>query len=325
MITFDYDKSYRKGRLICDEEILTFVRNHFSVKNPNASFANKKLKLKGSSYTVPDRDYAISKVGAFDMGMYESIRSFLRSENIIELECTQAFTERLICGFGDVGVSDTLRHNLRDYQMETVERCLKLGYGTILVATGGGKSLIQASLLENWKLLNGHLKCLLVVPGTGLVSQLVKDFEDYNVTFTYSGWTGDMEKQDTEVIIVNTELLCSQFGNFKELVGVDIVLRDECFKAGTLIDTINGKIKIENIRVGDVVMSKSVDGVNEWKSVTNTWKNLPKSESEEFIKISLENGGSMVVTPDHIIYTVNGKRKASELTERDELISYFNV
>lgn len=325
MITFNYNKSYRKGKLNCCETILTLVRNHFSEINPNASFANKKLKQIGSSKRIPERNYAIQTNGMFDLGLYDDIEKFLISEDIVDIDHTEEFKQALECGFDDVSVFNGLHHSLRDYQTETVKRCLETGRGTIVVATGGGKSLIQASIIENWKLLNKTLKCLVIVPGTSLVSQLLKDFEDYKVSFTYSGWTGSMDKQDTDVIIINTELLCSQFGNFKDLADVDLVLRDECFKKGTLIDGVNGKVKIEDISVGDVVLSKSVNGVNEWKKVTNTWKNLPKSESEDFIRILLENGRCVEVTPDHIIYTNSGKKKARDLIESDELISYFNT
>jgi hypothetical protein len=66
MITFDYDKSYRKGRLICDDSILTFVRNHFSEKDASASFVNHKAKSLGKKSKIPDRKYAIQASGLFD-------------------------------------------------------------------------------------------------------------------------------------------------------------------------------------------------------------------------------------------------------------------
>jgi superfamily II DNA or RNA helicase len=204
------------------------VRNHFSELNPNASFANKKLKQIGSSKRIPERNYAIQTNGMFDLGLYDDIEKFLISEDIVDIDHTEEFKRALECGFDDVSVFNGLHHSLRDYQTETVKRCLETGRGTIVVATGGGKSLIQASIIENWKLLNKTLKCLVIVPGTSLVSQLLKDFGDYKVSFTYSGWTGSMDRQDTDVIIINTELLCSQFGNFKDLADVDLVLRDEC-------------------------------------------------------------------------------------------------
>lgn len=256
MITFDYNSSYRKGKLICDESIFEFIRNHFSVKNPNASFIQKKLKLKGSTAKVPEREYAIQASGMFDLGLYNEILKFLMSESINEVEYTDEFYKAIHCGIKFTTIEDTLKYPLRDYQKDVVEESLRLGNGTVVVATGGGKSLIQASILDNWKKLKGSLKCLLIVPGTGLVTQLLNDFEDYGVTFTYSGWTGEKDtkgnyiqpKQDTEVVIVNTELLCSQFGNFKELVDVGLVLRDECHgsKQSNVVTKIVSKIKTRN-------------------------------------------------------------------------------
>jgi superfamily II DNA or RNA helicase len=248
MIIFDYNKSYRKGKLICDESILSFIRNHFSVKNLNASFIQRKLKLKGSNAKVPEREYAIQESGMFDLGLANEIISFLRSEQLNDITFTPEFEETKRCGLEVGGISDALKHSLRDYQTETVRKALENGCGTIVVGTGGGKSIIQASLIENWKKITGSVKCLLIVPGVGLVNQLLKDFEDYGVSFTYSGWCGDMPKQDTEVIIVNTELLCSQFGNFRDLIDVDLILRDECHsnKQKNQITKIVSKIRTPN-------------------------------------------------------------------------------
>lgn len=275
MVTFDYNKSYRKGKLICDESILSFIRNHFSVKNPNASFIQKKLKLKGSNAKVPEREYAIQESGMFDLGLANEIISFLRSEQLNDITFTPEFNEIRKCGWGVQEVVDTLKYSLRDYQTETVLNALQSGCGTIVVATGGGKSLIQASILENWKLSKGSLKCLLIVPGVGLVNQLLKDFEEYGVKFTYSGWTGELDtkgnyvmpKRDTEVVIVNTELLCSQFGNFKDLIDIDLVLRDECHgsKQGNQITKVVSKIRTHNKFGFTGTLPK--EKIDEWKII----------------------------------------------------------
>jgi superfamily II DNA or RNA helicase len=319
MITFDYDKSYRKGRLICDESMLSFIRNRFSVKNPNASFANKKLRLKGSNYTIPERDYAISKIGAFDMGMYEEIRSFLRGENIIDLECTQEFSERVICGFGDVVIKDLLKFPLRDYQAECITRCMKLGRGTVISATGSGKSLIQASLVDNWKILTRKpFKCLIIVPGVALVHQLLKDFGEYGVKCSYSGWTGDMEKQDTEVVIVNTELLCSQFGNFKELVDVDLVLRDECHgtRAENVVTKIIGKIKTPNKFGFTGTMPK--DKMDEWKIIGTFGEIIFEKSSKELRDEKyLSNALIRIIGINHPC-KVRGYKQELEFIQTDE-------
>lgn len=256
MILFDYDIKKRKGKLVCDNDILTFIRNHFSVKNASAGFANRKLKMQGSTQKIPERQFCIQPTGNFDFGIYNEIRKFLISEQITEISFSDSFKKNLTVGFGSEKVTDTLKYPLRDYQKETVEKCLRFGRGTVVLATGGGKSLIQASLLENIKTLKGNLKCLLIVPGTGLVHQLIKDFTEYEVSFTFSGWTGEMDTkgnktsplQDTEVVIVNTENLCSQFGNYKHLPDVDFVLTDECHKTkfGNEMSKIISKIKTPN-------------------------------------------------------------------------------
>jgi len=256
MILFDYDEKKRKGKLVCDNDILSFIRDHFSVKSASAGFANRKLKMQGSTQKIPERQYCIQPTGNFDFGIYNEIRKFLISEQITEITFTENFKKNLKVGFESETISDTLKYPLRDYQKETVTRCLKFGRGTIVLATGAGKSLVQASLLENIKRINGNLKCLLIVPGTGLVHQLIKDFTEYEVTFSYSGFTGEMDTkgnktsplQDTEVVICNTENLCSQFGNYKELIDIDFVLTDECHKTkfGNEMSKIISKIKTPN-------------------------------------------------------------------------------
>ena len=255
MITLDYDTSYRKGRLICDESILTFVRNHFSVKNPTASFTNRSRRLKGLP-PIPEREYAIQTSGLFDFGLYNEILKFLMNESLSPIQYGDNFVKHVHNGLKFECELDELHYPLRDYQKDVIEECLRLGNGTTVLATGGGKSLIQASLIENWKKIKGSVKCLLVVPGTSLVHQLLKDFEEYKVSFEYSGWTGELNTkgeyilplQDTEVVIVNSECLGSQFGNNKKLLDVDILLIDEChkIKKGNQVTKIINKFKTNN-------------------------------------------------------------------------------
>lgn len=248
MIIFDYDERNRKGKLICDDEILTYIRNHFSVKNKGAEFANRSFKAKLSKQKIPDRIYAIQPSGNFDFGIYDEINNFLISEQLTEVTLTDNFVNNMKCGFDAEMVTDTLKYALRDYQAECIGKCLESGRGTVVSATGSGKSLMQAYLLENWKLIKGSLNAIIIVPGVSLVKQLCGDFEEYNVSFSFSPWTGQHEKQDTEVIIVNTELLCARFHDHKELLTVDILLRDECHgnKAQNEMTKIIQKVKTSN-------------------------------------------------------------------------------
>lgn len=238
MITFDYIESQRKGRIVCDEGTLSLIRSHFSVKNDAAKYAKQWGKQ------VASRIYAITPTGLFDFGLYLEIRKFLIDSTLTDVEYTNAFTDRLRSGVSDLELSDELAHPLREYQSDTIKKGLKLGQGTIVIGTGGGKSLITASLIENY--LRHHSgqnkKCLIVVPGISLVDQLDNDFADYGVTFDYSTWTAKNKKgkSDTSVVITNSENLLAKFGDNPSLTDIDLLIVDE-------VHTITSKNKISKI------------------------------------------------------------------------------
>jgi superfamily II DNA or RNA helicase len=263
MVEFDYIAGKRQGKVITDEDTLTFLRNHFSVKNDAAAHA----KRRGQRF-VKDRKYAITPTGLFDFGLYNEIRKYLIQSQITDIKFTENFKNHLKVGFGDVEVWDGLKYEQRYYQKETVKECLKYGRGTCILATSAGKSLVQAVLVENFIRLRAislakmtqernktskfspfsPFKCLIIVPGLSLVTQLNNDFTDYGVSFTHSGWTGDMSLQDTQVVICNSENLSAQFGNNPWIVDVDLVIGDEahrCNASGGLHKIIS-KIKTPN-------------------------------------------------------------------------------
>jgi superfamily II DNA or RNA helicase len=244
MVKFDYDKTYRKGRLICDESTLKFVRNHFSIKDKNAAFVNRK----SFGRKIPDRKYAVQATGLFDFGLHQEIRKFLIDKQINDIQFTDSFNNHLKVGYDVQDLFDGLKYELRDYQKESVEESLRIGSGTNVLATSSGKSLIQAALIENISRIHPKFKCILIVPGLSLVNQLVQDFKDYNVTFTYSGWTGDLSLQDTSVVITNSENLNAKFGTNKWITEVDVVVVDECHRANcsSTLSKVVSKIKTPN-------------------------------------------------------------------------------
>jgi len=135
MVKFDYDKTYRKGRLICDESTLKFVRNHFSIKDKNAAFVNRK----SFGRKIPDRKYAVQATGLFDFGLHQEIRKFLIDKQINDIQFTDSFNNHLKVGYDVQDLFDGLKYELRDYQKESVEESLRIGSGTNVLATSAGK------------------------------------------------------------------------------------------------------------------------------------------------------------------------------------------
>lgn len=229
MIRFDYNKSYKQGQIIADEAILNFVRNNFSVENPAKKFQKKFPS--GKKRHIPDRNYSVSATGLFDFGMYEEIIRFLIENQFTEIKFTKEFKDYKRCGFEVESLWNGLSKALRYYQEEALIKALKIGRGVVLLGTGGGKSLMQASLIENF--IRNHterkFKCLILVPGTSLKSQLGDDFEDYEVTFSYETFTGE-GTPESDVVICNNELFLKRFKNNKWMQDVDLLIVDECHK-----------------------------------------------------------------------------------------------
>ena len=283
MIKFDYSSSYRKARFICDDVVVfNYVRNKFSIEDTEAEFKNKKLKAKGITRRVPSRKYLIGESGLFALGMWKELVNFLISEQFTEITYTTEFNEKVKLPDTPISVSNSLNFDLRPYQEEVVSTCLTRGSGTIVVGTGGGKSLIQASLLENWiNTINSDVTSLVIVPGVSLVSQLLKDFDEYGVPFTFSGWTGDMELQDTQVIIVNTELFHNKFTDNKWIRDIDLVLVDECHKVKTtnVLTKLLEKIKTPNKFGFTGTLPKEQENI--WKIVGTFGEVIYEKKSKE--------------------------------------------
>ena len=108
-----------------------------------------------------------------------------------------------------------------------------------------------------------------------------------------------------------------------ELSDVDLILIDECLRAGHTIKTDKGTSLIENIKEGDLVLSHNLEKkIDEYKPVTKLYRNLYESNMcDTFIEITLVNDQTIQVTPNHKIYTNRGMIRADEITVEDEIIT----
>ena len=135
----------------------------------------------------------------------------------------------------------------RDYQYDAVTHAIENKRCVLVSPTGSGKSLI-IYLLFQWY-INAHPdKVLIVVPTTGLVEQMFKDFAEYGFDSTenchviYSG----KDKETNKKIIISTwqsihKLHPKWFEQFGMVIG------DEChgFKAKSLSSIMNKAINAE--------------------------------------------------------------------------------
>ena len=229
MIELGFDIKKNKG--IYAGSFFEEAREYFSVKNDAAKFNRNKF--------MPSRKYVITSTGRFDPCMLSEILKFIKNETNFPVEKVKVDDNLLKennPSLYDWRKSDDfsleeypLSFKLRDYQKEIVDKSFQYGRGTVLLATAGGKTLTMASLLSKVHTINKNFKCCLIVPNRSLVEQTFSDFNEYQVPFTISKWTGDDQFNiTTNVIICTTAILQSKNSDITWLKDIDILVIDEC-------------------------------------------------------------------------------------------------
>ena len=95
-----------------------------------------------------------------------------------------------------------------------------------------------------------------------------------------------------------------------------------CFLPGEMVDTVNGPIPIENVRVGEYVLSRDI--VNKRNAIDSVNSLLSRYYDGKIIEILMENGSLLKVTEDHEMILIDGSVKmAKDLLDSDEIIHFY--
>jgi superfamily II DNA or RNA helicase len=219
MIKLELSKNKKQGQIISDQNELCLIREHFSI--PFKSFS--KIKR-----FVPQRKYAITMSGKFEIGLTNQICSFL-NENQINFIIDEELKTNLELGFNNPIVK---KYDLeyREHQEASVKNALTKGRGVIVVPTAGGKTLIMCSIIESTRInmKNPNAKALVLVPSIQLVEQTAKDFESYGMK-NVTKWSGSNKPDpDATTIIAGTQILLSEKTDLSFVSDIEIFLNDEC-------------------------------------------------------------------------------------------------
>lgn len=318
-IIFDYKHNTDKLNFICDDiDFFNQVRENFSVENKGAVFARRRGMF------VARRKYIITPTGACDLGMYWDIRKYLIQQQIVAEISISDSLQKALDSNNNFSLSEDFNLTLRDYQRDVIEKSLRIGRGVCVLGTGAGKTFITAALIESFFRSTNNkntFKCLLIVPDLGLVTQTYNEFLNFGVTFKTTRWTGSITPDLTaNVLICNTGILQSRFADNEFLKFVDLLIVDECIRKDTALITETGLVKIQDVKVGDKVLSYNTKTqTNEYKQVLRVMHNFNK---QDFIKITSADNKTVTVTANHKIYTSNrGYVRADQLTIQDNIIT----
>lgn len=215
-----------RGKIIFDQDSrrqFDILRQHFKTQNDKMRFVTNNY-YGGNPWT-----YAITPLGAYNLGQTDDIIEFCKNNNIqytIDKKLNDIVHPKLY-----INTLEDLPNPLyqyRDYQETLINALAKNGRGVIISPTRSGKSLILAGLFHNTLLHskeNQVQNILLVVPNLLLVEQFKHDLEDY-----YS------IKEETITITLANNMKIELDGD------------DE-------IETTRGKIKAKDLKKSDDILS----------------------------------------------------------------------
>lgn len=220
MITIKLTQNKKQAQLLStDNDNFSLIRENFSI--PFKSFSkNKKF--------FPQRKYAITPSGKFDIGLISDIKDFIEL-NQFEFQIDEEVKDCLEIGFKTPIIKEyDLKY--REHQHKSIENALIKGRGVVVIPTAGGKTLIMCSIIESLRqnLKNETAKALVIVPSIQLVEQTTKDFEDYGMK-SVTKWSGNNKPDpNATTIIAGIQILLSDKTDLSFLSDIKIFLNDEC-------------------------------------------------------------------------------------------------
>lgn len=188
-----------------EPSIVMELSDHLKWKVPNYKFHPKyRARVWDGNITLVNR-----MTGVVYAGLAKRIKKFCDSRDY-----TIAFDPQFV--YEDITEQtlkkfiDTLKipehFDTRDYQFDSILKCLRSGRRTLLSPTSSGKSFM-IYVMTQWY---DSLKSLIIVPTTGLVTQMENDFREYGYTGKISTSIGGLDKSndiDADVVITTWQSL----------------------------------------------------------------------------------------------------------------------
>jgi intein/homing endonuclease len=101
------------------------------------------------------------------------------------------------------------------------------------------------------------------------------------------------------------------------------ILMNGCFHEDTLIKTLSGDKKIKDVSKDDQVLTYNIEE-NKYEYVSPLWViPTPHSSEKNKLRLTFEDGSSVLCTEDHEFYTNRGWVKAKDLTDDDDIVNYM--
>jgi superfamily II DNA or RNA helicase len=194
---------------------------------------------------------------------------------------------------------------LRDYQLDAMravarERALGVRRTAVVVPTGGGKTTIFGQMGVD-HIAAGGRRVLYLAHRDELITQARDRLRRMAPGQTVGIVAADANQALAQHVVGSVQTLGGDRGRNRrrQIQGVDLMIIDECFPAGTLV----GGVPIERLGVGDMVPSwDESTGVEVHAPVVTLMKRRP----EALVRAVFDGGRELICTPSHPILTAGG-------------------
>ena len=233
-----YDDVYVK--IECERGVAKELSDFFTFKVPNYQYTPA---YKNKAWDGQIRLYNIYKQTIYK-GLLDYVVQFAEDRNY---NITSSLNDEAVSYKRDNIISYldshlNLPYEAYDHQVDAIEYALNSDRGLLLSPTGSGKSLIIYSLMRFYlDKINPDKKILIIVPTTGLVSQMTSDFKDYSKKSKWNVnknchaiFSGQDKNTDKRVVISTWQSIHNMKQDYFDQY--EAVFGDEChlFKAKSL-------------------------------------------------------------------------------------------
>lgn len=200
-----YDSVFCK--IDCDAGIFMEISEHFTFYAENYRYHPKyKNKVWDGKIRLANR-----MTGLIYAGLAKRVKKFCESRDYTfsfdnELSYDRVYPEELQKFISSLGLPE--HFELREYQFDSILKCIQTKRRTLVSPTSSGKSLM-IYILMRWYMDQEH-KALLIVPTINLVLQMESDFRSYGFEGKIHTSTDGISKSkniDTDVVITTWQSL----------------------------------------------------------------------------------------------------------------------
>ena len=302
---------------MAEKEVIVTVSNTLAVDNPSAEmlmWCKKNLTLSNPGYAKKARMHLWLGDTPKTLSLYEqrgntlilpfgtlrSLPDFIKNEAFFLSDFTAA--DDVFYGGCDVP--------LYDYQSAAVDAVVAQKYGILQSPAGSGKTQMGIALVKRF-----GKRALWLTHTLDLLNQSKARAELYVDKKTIGTITEGKVNVGSGITFATIQTMCKlDLPQYKDLW--DVIIVDECFPAGTQIQTPHGTVPIQFICPGELVLTRNeFSGKLEFCEV----EELQVRSAKKLLKVTSSNGQSVICTPNHPFYTRNGYRKAADLKNGDEL------